>query len=53
MSLYDQFSDAELARTVCGLCGWKVWVDRDPKDDKIVTSLPCTNPDCPRYEKQE
>jgi hypothetical protein len=50
MSLYGQFTDAELAKTVCGLCGWKVWVDRD--EDRTV-ALPCTNKDCSRYEKPE
>jgi hypothetical protein len=48
MSVYDQFSNVELSKTTCGLCGWLVWVDRD--GDQVV-DLPCTNPDCPRYEK--
>ena len=49
MSLYGQFSDAELARTICGDCGFPIWVERSA--ERII-ALPCTNPDCPDYKKQ-
>lgn len=48
-SVYAGYDTATIARTVCGVCGAKVWNEDD--QGGVVIALPCTNPKCPRYRK--